>query len=109
MGYADLDKNEQGYLTDHSEWNEEVAEEIAAEEGIPELTARHRDVLNFLRSEFIDNHGTQPNDRNIVKGMSKIWGEKVGQNDLYDLFPMQPSKQAAKIAGLPESRRKGGY
>jgi tRNA 2-thiouridine synthesizing protein E len=33
----------------------------------------------------------------------------VQSKDLYELFPMQPSKQAPKIAGLPESRRKGGY
>jgi tRNA 2-thiouridine synthesizing protein E len=109
MGYADLDKNEQGYLADHNEWSEEIAREIAAEDGIDELTERHWDVIKFLRNEFIDNHGSQPNDRSIVKGMSAFWGEKVGQNDLYDLYPMQPSKQASKIAGLPESRRKGGY
>jgi tRNA 2-thiouridine synthesizing protein E len=41
--------------------------------------------------------------------MSAKWEEKISAKDLYDLFPMQPSKQAAKIAGLPESKRKGGY
>jgi sulfur relay (sulfurtransferase) DsrC/TusE family protein len=32
-----------------------------------------------------------------------------GQQTLFDLFPCNPSKQAGKIAGLPESMRKGGY
>jgi tRNA 2-thiouridine synthesizing protein E len=41
--------------------------------------------------------------------MSDKWGEKIEAKSLYELFPMQPSKQAAKIGGLPESRRKGGY
>ena len=41
--------------------------------------------------------------------MSEKWGEKIDQKTLYDLFPLDPSKQGGRIAGLPESRRKGGY
>ncbi len=37
------------------------------------------------------------------------WGKKMDSNYLYELFPGNQSKQAARIAGLPESRRKGGY
>jgi sulfur relay (sulfurtransferase) DsrC/TusE family protein len=29
--------------------------------------------------------------------------------NLFDLYPGNPSKQAGKIARLPESLRKGGY
>ena len=32
--------NEEGYLTDFSQWNKEVAEDIAKEEGVT-LTQRH--------------------------------------------------------------------
>jgi tRNA 2-thiouridine synthesizing protein E len=41
--------------------------------------------------------------------MSEKWGRDVTQKEIYALFPRDPSKQAARIAGLPESRRKGGY
>jgi tRNA 2-thiouridine synthesizing protein E len=41
--------------------------------------------------------------------MSERWGEKAEQKTLYDLFPLDPSKQGSRIAGLPESKRKGGY
>ncbi|MEO5337582.1 MAG: TusE/DsrC/DsvC family sulfur relay protein [Magnetospirillum sp. WYHS-4] len=109
MGYADLAKTSNGYLENLEDWNESVAKEIAAEEGIPELTKKHWDLINYLRAEYIDNGGHQPNDRNIVKAMSDLWGENVGTKDLYTLFPKQPSKQAPKIGGLPESKRKGGY
>ena len=105
MGY---EVNEKGYLVNIEDWNEDVAAEIAAKEGV-ELSEKAWDLINFLRDEFINNNGNQPNDRNIVKAMSDKWGEKVSSKDLYNLFPMQPSKQAAKIGGLPESRRKGGY
>jgi tRNA 2-thiouridine synthesizing protein E len=112
MGYevngATLETNEKGYLVNIDEWNEEVAKVIAAAEGV-ELTEKSWDVINFLRDEFINNNGTQPNDRHIVKAMADKWGEKVSSKDIYNLFPMQPSKQAAMIGGLPESRRKGGY
>jgi tRNA 2-thiouridine synthesizing protein E len=46
----------------------------------------------------------------MVKDMQDHWSdEKVTANSLYQLFPLDPSKQGGRIAGLPESRRKGGY
>ncbi len=96
-----------GNLTNPHTWNEDVAKSLAAENGI-ELTQEHWDVINHLRTEYIDN-GEQPMERAINKGMSKIWGKKVSSKDLYILFPLAPSKQANKIAGLPYIARKGGY
>lgn len=97
-----------GFLVDHTDWSEGLATHVAALEGI-ELGPRHWDVMNYLRGEFFDNGENQPNTRAIMKAMSDEWGEKVEQRALYDLFPLDPSKQAGRIAGLPESRRKGGY
>ena len=96
-----------GNLTDPATWNEDVAKALAAEDNI-ELTQEHWDVLNYLRTEYIDNN-EQPMERAINKGMSKIWGKKVSSKDLYILFPLAPSKQGNKIAGLPYVARKGGY
>jgi tRNA 2-thiouridine synthesizing protein E len=67
------------------------------------------DVLNYLREEWFDNSNNQPNERTILKAMGERWGARISSKDLYDLFPKMPSKQGGKIAGLPESRRKGGY
>lgn len=103
-----IEADANGYLTNVQDWNEEVAKAIAEAEGV-QLTDKSWDVINFLRDEYLNNNANQPNDRNIVKAMADKWGEKVQSKDLYELFPMQPSKQAAKIGGLPESRRKGGY
>ena len=96
-----------GNLTDPSTWDEDVAKALAAEDGI-ELTQEHLDVLNYLRTEYLENN-EQPMERAINKGMSKIWGRKVSSKDLYVLFPLAPSKQGNKIAGLPYIARKGGY
>ncbi|HEY0835152.1 MAG TPA: TusE/DsrC/DsvC family sulfur relay protein [Azospirillum sp.] len=109
MGYADLEKDDNGYLANTADWNEDVAKEIAAAENLGELTQKHWDLINHLREEFLENNGHQPNERAMVKAMSERWGAPVATKDLYDLFPMQPSKQAAKVAGLPNTKRKGGY
>lgn len=103
----ETDKN--GYLVNGEEWSPELAAHIAREDGIAELTQKHWDLIEFLRDAYINHNGEQPNTRNIVKAMSDKWGTNVSQKDVYDLFPRDPSKQGARVAGLPESRRKGGY
>ena len=103
-----IETNDNGYLTNLEDWSEDLARAMASAEGI-ELGDRHWDVINYLREEYYDNRQNQPNTRAIIKAMSAAWGEKIKQKDLYDLFPLDPSKQGGKIAGLPESRRKGGY
>ena len=102
-----IESDANGYLSDASDWSEDVAKIIAAEEEI-ELTEKHMDVLNYLREEWLEN-SNQPNERTILKAMGERWGTRISSKELYDLFPKMPSKQGGKIAGLPESRRKGGY
>ena len=104
-----IETTETGFLVDLNDWNEDVAKEIAKIDGLGELTQEHWDVINYLRDEYINNNGNQPNDRIMIKAMGEKWGRKVSSKELYDLFPGKPSKQAGQIAGLPESRRKGGY
>ena len=104
-----IETNENGYLLDLQDWNEDVAKYLAAEEGLGELTEKHWDIINYLRDEYLNNNQNQPNERTILKAMGDKWGEKIGQKDTFGLFPKMPSKQGGKVAGLPESRRKGGY
>jgi tRNA 2-thiouridine synthesizing protein E len=97
-----------GYLEEINDWSEEVAEAIAAIEGI-ELTEQHWDVIKHLRNEHINNGGNEPMERALMKDMGKIWGKKPSSKELYVLFPLAPTKQGRKLAGLPQSTRKGGY
>lgn len=97
-----------GFLSNADDWSKDLARSMAEGEDI-DLTDRHWDVIEYLRDEFFNNRENQPNTRAIVKAMSDAWGEKIKQGDLYQLFPGDPSKQGGRIAGLPESRRKGGY
>lgn len=97
-----------GFLVNLDDWSEDLAKVMAESESI-QLTEKHWDLINYLRDEYLNNGGNQPNTRNIVKAMSDKWNEKLAQKDVYELFPKDPSKQGGRIAGLPESRRKGGY
>ena len=99
-----------GYLVNMEDWNEDAARELAEKEGIV-LTQKAWDIINYLRDEYFNNNGNQPNERNMVKHFKDIWTdeEKVDAKSLYAHFPMGPAKQAGKIAGLPETKRKGGY
>ncbi|EXJ14769.1 TusE/DsrC/DsvC family sulfur relay protein [Imhoffiella purpurea] len=97
-----------GYLENYLDWDEDVASKLAEIEGI-ELTDKHWDVIKYLRDEYVNNGQNQPMERVVLKDMGKVWGSKPSSKDLYQLFPLAPTKQGTKIAGLPAVRRKGGY
>jgi tRNA 2-thiouridine synthesizing protein E len=98
-----------GYLANIEDWNEEVAKVLAESDGIS-LTDEHWALINYLRDEYVNNAGNQPNNRFINKHMAAAFPDKnIDSKYLFILFPGTPSKQAGRIAGLPESRRKGGY
>jgi len=108
MKLADLERDSHGYLVDLTAWNEDIAIELAEEEGVT-LTAESFKLINFLRDEYMNNNANQPNERNMVKGLKGDWEGKLTTKELYTLFPKGPAKQAGKVAGLPETKRKGGY
>jgi len=108
VGGRNIELTETGFLVNMDDWDEEVAKALAESDGIT-LTQDHWDVINYLRDEYLNNNGNQPNNRVMLKDMGAKWGRKVNSKDLFDLFPGNPSKQAGQIGGLPESRRKGGY
>ncbi|MCF6222236.1 MAG: TusE/DsrC/DsvC family sulfur relay protein [Flavobacteriaceae bacterium] len=85
--------SEEGYLEDMNQWNEDIAKEIATEIGI-ELTDKHFEVLNYLRTKT--EAGESLSIRSVGKsGVTDVKG-------LYKLFPKGPLKFSSKIAGIPK-------
>ena len=88
-----INLTDEGYLSDSSQWNKDVAIELAKEEGI-ELTDDHFNVLEFLRDT-------------VAKGET-LTIRKVGKSGivdikgLYKLFPGGPLKLSSKYAGIPK-------
>ena len=103
-----IETTENGYLVNLEDWTEAVGQAIADAEPL-EMTEKHWDVINYLRDEHFNNGGAEPNERTILKDMGKKWGSKPTSKEMYQMFPDMPSKQGRKIAGLPQSTRKGGY
>jgi tRNA 2-thiouridine synthesizing protein E len=86
-----------GNLANRADWNEDIARELATQEGIAELTPQHWAVINFMRSVF-EKEGDSPSIRRLTKESG------VDTKSLYQLFPKGPAKKAARIAGLPKPK-----
>ena len=89
-----------GYLVDLEQWSDTVADELARMEGI-QLGQRHWAVITILR-DFYRRTGVSPAMRPFVKLAREELGIEWGSSmALMKLFPGNPAKVAAKIAGLP--------
>ncbi len=85
--------NDEGYLTDFSQWNKQIGEDIAKEENI-NLSGRHWEVLAYLQEQF---------KKQIPMSIRKIKNSGVVDiKEFYQLFPQGPLKTASKIAGVPK-------
>jgi len=84
----------EGFLTDPSEWDEELAKALAEQIGIT-LTEEHLRMLRFLRADFTTTHETATTRR-----VQAVGGFPVKQQ--FALFPQKPAKKMAYIAGLPK-------
>ncbi len=94
---VEVEVDDQGFLQKPEQWNEDMGREIASEVGIEELTDRHWQVINFMRSKFLDA-GAAPS----IRALGKQSGVPI--KELYQLFPKGPAKLAAKIGGIPKPR-----
>ena len=93
--------DEEGYLSNLSEWTEEIAGAIAKVENI-EMSENHWEVVNFLR-DYYNEYQIAPAVRVLTKAIGKKLGPDKGNSKyLYELFPYGPAKQACKYAGLPK-------
>jgi len=100
MGLAGLELDRDGYLRDLTAWNEVVASELAAAEGIA-LSSAHWEVIALLRA-FHARTGVAPAMRPLVRLARDALGAERGTSiHLLELFPGNPARVAAKIAGLP--------
>ncbi len=89
-----LQTDAEGFLTDASQWNEQTAAEIAAENGIPRLTDRHWLVVNFMRERYLST-GTAPSIRSLGKESG------VPVKELYELFPKARPSSPPRSAAFP--------
>jgi len=97
-----IEVDEEGFLKDRSEWNEEIAREMAKADNC-ELGPDHWEVINFQR-EYFEQYQYSPNARLLPKAIGKrLGGDKGNTKYLFQLFPYGgPAKQSCRYAGLPK-------
>ncbi|CAN5419144.1 TusE/DsrC/DsvC family sulfur relay protein [soil metagenome] len=88
-----IDVNEEGYMTNFSQWNKEIGEAISKEANIS-LSPRHWEVIDYIQDEY---------KKELPLSIRRIGKSGVVDiKELYALFPMAPLKTATKIAGIPK-------
>jgi len=85
--------NDEGFLTDPGEWTRQIAQALAGEEGVGELTDLHWKAIDFCRQDAVDS-GKAPTLRRITTQAG------ISTKDMFKLFPKGPAKKVARIAGL---------
>jgi tRNA 2-thiouridine synthesizing protein E len=101
MALPDTAFDKEGFLRHLQDWTPEVAEQIAAAEGI-ELGAAHWEVIELLR-DYYREFDASPAMRPLVKYCALNLGPEKGRSVyLMSLFPGSPAKLGSKIAGLPK-------
>ena len=86
--------DEEGFMTEYSEWSEPLGKALAAQIGV-EMTDEHWKAIRFLREDFA-KEGETP----TIRRVSTVGG--IPTKTLFQLFPKKPAKKMAYIAGLPK-------
>jgi len=84
-----------GFLSNPSLWNDQVATLFAKADGIDELTPNHWAVIKMIRAHYQEK-GNAP----MVRALCMETGLKL--KEIYELFPLGPARGACRVAGLPK-------
>jgi tRNA 2-thiouridine synthesizing protein E len=90
-----FDVDGDGFLTNPSIWNEEVASLIARFDGIEELNEKHWAIVNIIRKNW-EEKDMAPMVRTICQETG------IRLREIYELFPLGPARGACRVAGLPK-------
>lgn len=98
---VNINVDNEGFLRNLSDWNEEVAAELARRDGI-ELESDHWEII-YLAREYYDTYRISPAARVLVKVVGERLGAEKGRSiHLMKLFSGRPARLVNKISGLPK-------
>lgn len=90
---TEVNVNDEGYMTDFSQWTREIGEEIAKNEGV-EMNDKCWEVVSWIQNCYKNN------DPLSIRKVGKSGVTDI--KEFYALFPEGPLKKASKIAGIPK-------
>lgn len=95
LGGKQLEVDEDGFIQDPSQWDENVARDLAKTEGVEEMGDDHWKLVNYIRDYYL-KFQIAP----MIRKLCKETGFDLKY--VYQLFPSGPAKGACKVAGLPK-------
>lgn len=97
-------RDAEGYLVNPEDWNEDIARELALEEGI-ELDEMYWPALDFIRKSYFE-HSITPDVRHLISHLAaeNQSSKRDAKKLVFELFPYGYAKQACKIAGMKRPR-----
>lgn len=90
---TEISVNEEGFLTDFSQWTREVGAEIAKNEDV-EMNDKAWEVIAWIQEQYRNENAL------TIRKVGKSGVTDI--KEFYALFPNGPLKKASKIAGIPK-------
>ena len=98
---TDIALDQDGHLQNHLDWSPEVAQIMAAKEGL-RLDHSHIEILLAVR-EFYARFGYAPATRPLIKFLVKQLGDDINNAKLMlDFATGLVARTLARLAGLPK-------
>lgn len=96
-----LELRPDGHLKSLDDWNIDVAQALAAQDGIS-LSDAHWEILDLMR-RYYQTYNISPILKLLKKDIAESLGpDKAADDYLMSLFPRGVSNQGARIAGIPK-------
>jgi len=92
---AEVHVDDEGFLIEYSEWNDDLAVQLAKNIGIDDLSEEHWRTIKFLREDYMEQGTTA-----TLRRVSTVGG--IPTKELFVLFPKKPAKKMAYVSGLPK-------
>ena len=94
LGDREIHVDEEGFLTDPTEWDEALATVLASNIGL-ELSPAHWTAIEFARADHAATGETPTLRRMATEG-------GISTKEMFALFPKKPAKKMSYVAGLPK-------
>jgi TusE/DsrC/DsvC family sulfur relay protein len=95
IAQKEIEVNNEGYMTDFSQWTKEIGECLAEEQGIS-LTDKHWEVIDYIHEKYKNEEPLS------IRGIKR--SGVINIKEFYNLFPGGPLKKATLIAGIPKPK-----
>lgn len=97
----DFELDQDGHLIDYTLWNEEVAQQLAANLNL-QLTVWHFQILQAVR-QFYTQFGHAPATRPLIKFLMKSVSPEINNAVLQDKFQTGlVARHLSRLAGIPK-------